>query len=175
MRRTLLKSVTLIWLLLGLSGCESTLSDSAAVTVNSASQAADDALETLAVDETSIQNTLMQAPWKRIETDIRAFYENTNLPANRSYSVNLRFDERTVTAIADCKKVTAKYRVIGKEIRFSDVSTPSSVDLGSCIESEHADDAVLALFDNDFLVEKITSQSVVLDAIDFDVKVLLNR
>lgn len=175
MTRTVLKSVTLFWLLLGLSGCESTLSDNGAVTIKSASQSADDALATLAVDETNIQDTLMQSPWRRIETDIRAFYENTNLPANRSYTVDLRFGERTVTAIADCKKITAKYRVIDKEIRFSEVSTPSSVDLGSCIESEHADDAVLALFDNDFLVEKITPKSVLLDALDFDIKVRLSR
>lgn len=170
------KYLVLAGLLFGLSGCESTISDSGAVRVKAGGTAGSSSLETLALDTGNIQKLLMLAPWTKIETDIRAFYENDNYPSARAgYTIIMTFDRRKVTAYADCQRVTANYRINGKEITFRDVAIAPAIELATCIESEYADDAVIALFENSFEVKKMTEKEAVLEAIDFDTEVVLKR
>jgi hypothetical protein len=166
-------------ILIGLGGCESTISDNGSVSIKagSAVDKAADKLGTLSTDQESIGKMLSLAPWKRIRANISAFYENQNFPQSaHTYRVDLRFGQKSVTAYADCKKITARYSLEGKKLRFSHVSTPApAVDLATCVESEFADEAVLALFENSFMVTSVDAHKAVLDAEDFDTTVELER
>lgn len=174
MKISKIKYIVLIGLLYGLSGCEGTIDDNGNMSIKSGSGQATN-LGTLALDQTRIQTLLTLAPWSKIETSIQTFYENDNYPTRGSYTIAMTFDKRNVTAYADCQKVTAGYRIDGKEIRFRDASIAPAINLPTCIESKYADDAVLALFENSFEVIKMTEKEAVLQAIDFDTEVVLKR
>ncbi len=172
-------SLELSLLLLALGGCQSTISDNGAVSIKagSAVENAADKLGTLSLDQESIGKMLTLSPWTGIRSSISAFYENQNFPQSAgTYRVDLRFGQSRVTAYADCKKITARYTLEGKKLRFSHVSTPApAVDLATCVESEFADDAVLALFENSFTVTSADTHKAVLKAEDFDTTVELER
>jgi heat shock protein HslJ len=173
----MIKYLATVGLLFALSGCESTISNDGSVSIKAGdSKNSGNSLETLALNEGNIQKLLMLTPWTKIEANIQAFYENGNYPSSRkSYTILMRFDKRTVTAYADCQKVMANYRLNGKDITFRDASIVPAIDLPTCVESEYADDAVMALFENSFEVTKVTEKEAVLDALDFDTQIVLKR
>jgi heat shock protein HslJ len=173
----MIKYLATVGLLFALSGCESTISNDGSVSIKAGGTKSDgDTLTTLALNEENIQTLLTVAPWTKIEANIQAFYENGNYPSDReSYTIFMTFDKRTVTAYADCQKVTAKYRLNGKDITFNDLSIAPAIDLPTCVESEFADDAVAALFENSFKVTKITQKEALFEALDFDTNIVLKR
>ncbi len=173
---SMMKYVLLAGMVLGFSGCEGTISDDGSVSISAGSGSVEESLTTLALNEDNIQTLLRLTPWTKIETDVQAFYESGNYPETmQSYSIVMTFDTRTVSAYADCQKVTARYRLDGKDISFYDAEIAPAVDLPACVESEYADDAVLALFENSFEVVNMTEDEMVLQAFDFDTQVILKR
>ncbi len=171
---TLIKSSFVICMgLFLMQGCGSSNSsgDTTMITVGDSSNA----LATLSMNTQSIKPVLMQEPWKVISTDIASFYENTNLPTFKSYTIDISFGENDIVAYADCQKLTARYTLKDKEISFSWSTITPAIELASCAASEYADEAVLALLSNDFTVESLLTDEVVLQAVDFDTKVTLKR
>ncbi len=170
----MLSTILLAGLLLGFGGCESSVSDRG-VSIK-AGGGADSGLSTLSDAQLDPHVVLMTGSWHRIEMPVAAFYENSIYPtASHSYAIDMHFGESTVTAYADCQKVTAHYRISDKEIAFSKASIAPAVDLATCEESEFADDAVMALFENSFTIEKVLPKEVVLHSEDFDTQVKLKR
>ncbi len=158
-------------------GCNTTISSSSNdITIKSTDGDKTDNLTTLSVENTDIHAFLMEENWKSIKVDISAFYESSNLPSvQHAYSIDMQFTKKSVVAYADCQKVSANYKIIGKEISFSKISVAPAIELATCIESEYADNAVLTLFENSFEVMKITEKEAVLDALDFDTQIVLKR
>jgi hypothetical protein len=158
-------------------GCDTTASSSSNdITIKSTNSDKTDNLTTLSVENTDISAFVMKEKWKSIKIDISAFYESSNLPSvQHTYTIDMQFAKKSVVAYADCQKVSANYKIVGKEISFSKVSVAPAIELATCIESEYADDAVLTLFENSFEVTKITEKEVVLDALDFDTNIVLKR
>ena len=158
-------------------GCNTTASSSSDdITIKSTTGDEANDLSTLSMENTDLHTFLMQKNWKSIKTDIFAFYGSSNLPATvHTYTIDMMFAKKSVTAYADCQKVTANYKVNGKEIAFSKVSVAPAIELATCTESEYADDAVIALFENSFEVTKMTEKEVTLEAVDFDTTVVLGR
>ena len=176
--REIISGVVAVMLVLGFGGCESTISDDGAVSIKAGGTKDEtQTLGTLSLDQEGIEKLLKLSVWHKIRTDIRAFYENRNYPEQaHDYSVDLRFGTKEVTAYADCKKITARYKVEGKKLTFWHVSTPApAVDLATCEESEFADEAVLALFENSFSVTSIDTHRAKLYNEDFDTTIELRR
>ena len=170
--------LTAALVLIGFGGCDSTISDDGAVSVKAGSTKSEsETLGTLSLDREAITKLLTFSPWHSIRADIGAFYENQNYPQRlRTYTVDIRFGKSEVTAYADCKKITARYKVDGKKLIFSHVSTPApAVELASCEESVFADEAVLALFENSFNVTSIDTHRAKLYNEDFDTTIELRR
>lgn len=158
-------------------GCNTTASSSLNdITIKSTNGDDTNDLATLSVENTDLHTFLMQENWKSIKTDISAFYESSNFPAvQHIYTIDMVFAKKSVTVYADCQKVSANYKVNGKEITFSKISVAPAIELATCTESEYADDAVLAFFENGFEVKKITEKKLTLEAVDFDTTVVLGR
>jgi len=165
--------VSIIWILQGCGSSNATSGDSnVTITANGSTTP----LESLSLDDQNIQEILIGKTWHKITTNVSSFYENTNFPTFlQNYTVEISFDEKDIVAYADCQKLTARYSIDENEIHFSKSTIAPALELASCIESKYADDAVLALFENRFRVESIEDKEIVLDAVDFDTKVILER
>ena len=135
-----------------------------------------DKLGTLSLSSQDIQKVLESKPWKTMKTDVASFYENSIYSSGmRSYPVDITFQGKSVIAYADCQKITANYKIEGKNITFSKLSVSPAIELASCVESEFADDAVIAFFENSFSVKNVTEKSVLFEAEDFDTTITLER
>ena len=160
-------------------GCGGTVSggDDSGVTIKSGTaDTMSNALGTLSLSSADIRKELQSKPWREIEMDISAFYENSLYGAGeKRYPVTLSFQNKRIVAYADCQKITANYKVEAKRISFSRFSVAPAIDLASCVESEHADDAVIALLENSFTIKNITERQASLEAEDFDTTVDLRR
>ena len=160
-------------------GCGGTVSggDDSGVTIKSGTaDTASNALGTLSLGSADIQKELQAKPWEEIDMDISAFYENDLYSAGeKRYPITLSFRNKRIVAYADCQKITANYKIEAKRISFSRLSVAPAIDLASCVESEHADDAVIALFENSFTIKNITEREALLEAEDFDTTVVLKR
>ena len=160
-------------------GCGGTVfgGDDSGVTIKSGTaDAAVNTLGTLSLSSADIQKELQAKPWREIEMDISAFYENSLYSAGKKrYPVAFSFQNKRIIAYADCQKITANYKIEAKHISFSRLSVAPAIDLASCVESEHADDAVIALLENSFNIENMRKNEVLLSAEDFDTTVVLKR
>lgn len=160
-------------------GCGGTVSDgenNGIVMISKTEDTSSNALETLSLNTTDIRQELQKKPWRKIEIDISDFYENNlNKPEEKWYPIELNFDEKRVVAYADCQKITADYRIAGKRISFSRLSVSPAIDLPICVESEFADDAVIALLENSFSIESMREKEMLLFSEDFDTTVTLRR
>ncbi len=176
---TFIKSLPLLVMILLLGGCNGTVSssDGSDVTIHATTEdATQSGLHALSLDTQDIKTVLTDRPWREIVVDISAFYESNTFPKSaRSYTVALQFGEKEVRAYADCQKITAHYKIEDKSISFSKRSIGPAIELASCVESEYADDAVWAFFENSFRVETIDDHEAVFDADDFDTSVTLRR
>ncbi len=133
-------------------------------------------LDTLSLSKKDIQPILMDSAWKKVYINIASFYENNALPAHKkSYNADMKFGKRDITVYADCKKITANYKIKDNLLTFSNATISPAIDLASCEQFEYADDAVMALLSNTFEIKKAVEKKIVLDAVDFDSEVLLLR
>ncbi len=173
------KGILLLVLFLVSQGCQSTISRDGSVSISagSAPQEQNGDLGTLSTQQADLKKVLQQSQWYAIKTDIAAFYENSIYPAAyKRYTVTMRFGKREVVAYADCQKITARYSVEeNRKLTFSTPEIGPDLEHATCIESQYADDAVIAFFENSFTLHKASEKRVVLTSDDFDVNVELLR
>ncbi|RUM62972.1 MAG: hypothetical protein DSZ05_09350 [Sulfurospirillum sp.] len=146
------------------------------VSITSATGDRSDKLGTLSLNSQDIKKVLEAKPWKRMKADVASFYENSIYSTGmKSYPVDITFQGKRVVAYADCQRITANYKIEGKNITFSKLSVSPAIELASCVESEFADDAVIVFFENSFSVKTATEKSVLFEAEDFDTTITLER
>ncbi len=161
--------------LLLFGGCDASVSSAGKSDISIKAHDKDDELDTLSTNSQNDREFLQKFSWKKIKADVSQFYLNDNFPTLNEYTVEMKFEKRVVTAYADCQKITANYKLRDSRISFSNISIAPAVELATCIESQYADDAVLAFFENDFLIEHIEQSKAKFSALDFDALIELYR
>ncbi len=112
--------------------------------------------------------------WTSIEIDLMKYLRGTS-DREKSYKIEMMFEESTVLVEADCYDITARYKFKDDELSFSRVSSPTTVNRATCSGFKDADNAVLAFFSSDYTVSNSTQNSMTLEATDLDASVTLKR
>ncbi len=168
-------TLMIFFALLLLGGCNTSVSSGGTSDISIKAQDSDGELDTLSTNIQNDKEFLQKTSWKKIRADVSHFYLNNNFPTLSEYTIDMKFEKRVVTAYADCQKITANYKLRDEEISFSNISIAPAVELATCIESQYADDAVLAFFENDFLLEGVDQSKARFSALDFDTVIELYR
>ena len=118
---------------------------------------------------------LQERSWNKITLDLEKFqYDKKS--RQRTYDMEMLFEKRKVTVLADCQYVSASYRLKDDEIIFSRVSAPRpALDLPSCKDSEDAESAVSNFFTYSYVVKANKQSEVVFEGTDIETSVTLKR
>jgi heat shock protein HslJ len=154
-------------------GCGSSSGSNADITITSGDQ--NGKLETLSNQEVDLKQTLSEKNWTEIKMDIDQFFATSIATVNKTYKIDMNFENGKVTAYADCKKLTARYKISDKSISFSHIGNEPDLDHATCIQSEDADQAVYQFLYNSFEATEIKDDKIVFKSDDFDAKVVLSR
>lgn len=168
-----MKKIILIVLLFLFSGCGTSSGSSDTILVTSGSN--DDELSTLSTEDIDLKETLSSENWKEITMDLDKFYNTSIITVNKTYKIDMSFKNGEVLAYADCKKLTARYKIRDYEISFSRINYEADLDHATCQQSEYADQAVNNFLNNSFEAIKIKEDEVTFKSDDFDAEVILKR
>ncbi len=168
-----MKKTILTISLLFLVGCGSSSGKNGEISVNLGSK--DDKLGTLSTQELDLKETLSSKNWEEITMDLDKFYTTSISTANKAYKIDMSFEDGKVLAYADCKKLTARYKISDKEISFSKISYEADLDHASCQQSEDADQAVNQFLNNSFEATQVKEDEITFKSDDFDAEVVLKR
>ncbi len=158
-----------------LQGCDSGSGENMNVDITTTAAKKSD-LQTLASLPKDLRKVLREERWKAITCDLKRLdSESWDMPGIRRYSIDMRFGEREVVAYADCQRLTARYRVEGKKLSFSQSRIAPAIDLASCKEFEYADDAVWAFFENSYTLRSADEEALIFDAQEVETTVTLHR
>ena len=158
------------------TGCDSSISSDGSLdsSIKISDKQNDENLQSLS-ENRDINEVLQKGLWTKIKEDVSLFYENENFPSLRYYTIKMSFSKREVLTYADCQKIMARYRIKDNEITFSNIVVAPALELPVCVESQYADDAVLAFFENDFYIDADNENSIKFKAFDFDGSIELHR
>lgn len=165
--------ISLITLIM-FTGCGTTISSDEALTVNGDTSSNSD-LDTLGSSTLDLQETLEKQSWDEMTLDLDQFDSFTYATSEKTYKIEMSFEDGLVSAYADCYKLTARYKIDESDISFSNITYGPAVELASCIQSLDADQAVYQLFLHDFEATDIASKEITLYNYDFDTEIVLSR
>ena len=168
-----MKKIILTISLLFLVGCGSSSGKNGEMSVNLGSKG--NKLDTLSTQELDLKETLSSENWEEITMDLDKFYTTSISTVNKTYKIEMSFKDGKVLAYADCKKLTARYKVSDKEISFSRITYTADLDHATCQQSEDADQAVNQFLNNSFEATKIKKDKIIFKSDDFDAEVILKR
>ncbi len=165
----------LILILFWFQGCGSAGGEKANVDITTTASKKSD-LQTFSTLAQDLKKSLREQRWKAIACDLKTLDSGSwDAPGMRRYPIDMRFGDREVVVYADCQKLTARYRVDGKKLSFSQSRIAPAIDLASCEESEYADDAVWAFFENSYTLRSANEEALIFDAQEADTTVTLYR
>lgn len=167
-----MKKTILTISLLFLVGCGSSNGKDGTITVTSGEK--EDKLGTLSTEKLDLGEALLGEKWIKLTTNLDKFYATT-ISDYVNYEIEMSFKDNEVVAYADCKKLTARYKIRDNELSFSKVTYNSDPDHASCKPSEDADQAVNQFLSNSFEATKINQNQITFKADDFDVELILER
>lgn len=122
-----------------------------------------------------IAKYLQESSWSKITLDLEKFQFDRD-SRQKSYDIEMLFEKKKVTVLADCQYVSASYRVKDDEITFSRVSAPRpALDLPSCKDFEDAENAVSNFFVYSYIVKANKQSEVVFEGTDIETSVTLKR
>jgi heat shock protein HslJ len=134
-----------------------------------------DKLGTLGTQELDLKQTLSEKNWTEIKMDIDQFFATSIATVNKTYKIDMSFENGNLTAYADCKKLTARYKADDTKITFSRITDEPDLDHATCQQSEDADQAVYQFLNNSFEATKIKKSEITFKSDDFDAEVVLKR
>lgn len=164
---------SLIILALISSGCSTSAGSDDGIIIASGSQESD--LNALDNQNPDLKKTLSSKNWNEVNIDLDKFYPTSIATVKKSYLIDLNFEDGKVTAYADCKKLTARYKINENDISFSKVSYEPAIDLATCQESEDADQAIYEFLNNSFEATEIKEDEITFKSDNFDAQVTLKR
>jgi len=132
-------------------------------------------LGTLSYQDLDLKETLEKENYKEIMMDIDQFFTTAIETVNKTYKIDMSFENGRVTAYADCKKLTARYKVYDNKISFSRITDEPDLDHATCQQSEDADQAVYQFLNNSFEATDIKDEKIIFKSDDFDAEVILTR
>jgi len=132
-------------------------------------------LGTLGDQNLDLKETLEEKNFKEIMMDIDQFFATSIETINKTYKIDMSFENGKLTAYADCKKLTAHYKIDDKKISFSRITNEPDLDHATCQQSEDADQAVYQFLNNSFEANKIKENEISFISDDFDAEVVLKR
>lgn len=165
-------AISLILLALLTTGCNNstTLSDDTVITAGSQNND----LETLSKEDLDLKQTLISKKWTKITMNLSKFNSINLSYFQKSYLIELDFQDGKLTAYADCQKLTARYKISDKDISFSKI-TYKADDKVFCQPSEDADQAIYEFLNNSFEATSIEKDEISFKADYFDTEVTLKR
>ena len=166
-------TISLVLLSIIYTGCGSSNGSDSDIIISSGKK--DDNLGTLSSQDLDLKETLSEKNWKEIMMDIDQFFATSISTVNKTYKIDMSFENSKLTAYADCKKLTARYKIDDTKISFSHISNEPDLDHATCLESEDADQAVYQFLNNSFEATKIKEKEITFRSDDFDAEVILAR
>ncbi len=134
-----------------------------------------DKIDTLNENNLDLKEVLEATKWKEIIIDLDKFYPTVISTLEKSYLIDMSFENGKLTAYADCQKLTAKYKIDKKEISFSRISYTPAIELASCQESKDADQAVNQFLSNTFEASKIQKDEIIFYSDNFETEIRLKQ
>ncbi len=165
-------AISLILFALLSSGCNSSASSNNDTVIKAGSQNSD--LETLSTEDLDLKQTLASDRWTKITMNLSRFNSINPSYYQKSYLIELDFEDGKLTAYADCQKLTARYKISDNDISFSKI-TYNPDDKAFCQQSEDADQAIYEFLNNSFEATDIQQDEITFKADDFDTEVTLKR
>jgi heat shock protein HslJ len=165
-------AISLILLTLLSSGCNSSVASSDNTIIKAGSQNSD--LDTLSTDDLDLKQTLVSDRWTNITMNLSRFNSINPTYYQKSYLIELDFEDGKLTAYADCQKLTARYKISDNDILFSKI-TYNADDKAFCQPSEDADQALYEFLNNSFEATDIQKDEITFKADYFDTEVTLKR
>lgn len=155
------------------TGCDNANSTNGSFTVTSGEKV--DTLGTLGEEQKDLKKILSGENWKEITMDLDQFFATSISTLDKTYKIDLSFDNQEIIAYADCKKLTARYKINNTAISFSRISNEPDLDHATCQQSEDADQAVYQFLYNSFEASSIKENEITFKSDDFDAEVILKR
>jgi hypothetical protein len=122
-----------------------------------------------------LAKVLTKKAWEKISINLDKFYTTPTQTQIKEYKIDMKFEDSTVLAYADCQKLTATYRVQNNKVQFFNIQYSPAIELATCIESKDADKAVYELMLQDFEVTDIKEKQITFKSYIFDTDVILKR
>jgi hypothetical protein len=121
-----------------------------------------------------LSSILKEKNYSKIDIDIDKYKYNID-SGMKSYEMDMVFEDRKVTGLADCNRFSANYKVKDDELSFSKIHFELASDLATCKGFLGADEAINAFLSSTYTVAGASGDKIILDSVDFDTSVMLSH